>query len=129
MRAFSRYARRWIALILLSALAFGQANLAMAACDMERGELAGVLASTDAPPCEACGAVVGPGGQLNNLCVEHCTTDLTNAGHAPVLVRAPALAPVLRVPLPAPPRAHRAALDSPPPGTPPARVLQHAYLI
>ena len=117
-------------MILLAAFAFGQANIAMATCDMERGELGSVMGSSaDAAPCESCSTVVEPGGQFNNLCVAHCTADLTNAGQAPVIVRAPALAPVLVVPQIAPPPLLRAALEAPPPGTPPARVLQHAYLI
>jgi len=130
MRAFFRHARRWIATILLAAFAFGQANIAMAACDMERSELGSVVgASTGAPPCEGCGTVVEPGGQFINLCVAHCTADLSNAGHAPSIVRAPVLTPVFLVPPKSPPPLLRAALEAPPPGTPPARVLQHAYLI
>lgn len=126
----TRLARRWIALILLAAFAFGQANIAMATCDMDRSELGSVVgASADALPCEGCGTVVEPGGQFNNLCVAHCTADLTNAGQAPVIVRAPALAPVFLLPQVSPPPRLHAALEAPPPGTRPARVLQHAYLI
>lgn len=117
-------------MILLTAFAFGQASIAMAGCEMERGEMGAVLAgSTGAPPCENCGTVIEPGGQFSNRCVAHCTADLSNAGQAALIMPAPGLAPVLAVLAPPPLRDHRTARAAPPPGTPPARVLQHAYLI
>ena len=122
--------RRWVAMLLLAAIGFAQASVSYAACTMERGTMAAVIAPEPAEPCGDCGmSMTHFGPQYANRCVAHCTADLQLAGLAPAIVRSPAHTPVLLLP-----RAEAApfadtGLDVPPPGTPPPRILLHSFLV
>jgi hypothetical protein len=64
----NRRLRRWLSILVLGALAFSQATLVVAACAMDRSELAQVLtAPAEHDCCEEMAA---------NGCVSHTTSDL-----------------------------------------------------
>lgn len=122
--------RLWTAILVLAALAFAQAGVALAGCSMERGMLAGAMSM---PAGEGCGACEMPKQQsamaTSNLCVAHCTADLQQASEAMALVRSPVLTAVLFVAQSPVPSSSPKALTAPPPGAPPHRVLLHSFLI
>jgi hypothetical protein len=121
-----RRLKRTIALVMLSALAFAQASVALAACDLDRGSLAQAVevhAHSDCP-------CVDDLGQLTPGCVVHCTADLQLAGAAAtVIARAPADVPVLFVAPDEPSYTLREWRHSGPPGGPPARIVFQSFLI
>lgn len=117
---------RRIVFCLIAMWAFGQAAVALAACSMERGAPM-QIAQADGT-CE-CGDEGQSAMQSANVCASHCTADLQLPGTAPVLVRAPADAPVLRVAQSERHSIERTALEAPPPRALPHRILQHAFLI
>ena len=121
---------RWVARLLLVAILFTQASVAFAACIVERSSLSMAFAS------EAHGAT--PSGMVEmtwygplnpNRCVAHCTADLQIPVVQVAIVRAASQTSVLLVPHAAQAVFRQTGFDSPAPGTPPPRVLLHAYLI
>lgn len=116
---------RRIALALIALLAFAQANVALAACPMERGGMA--QAATDAGCCDT--PQFEPVPQLSNGCVAHCTADLQLAGMPAALVHPPADVAVLVLPPPRPRLPTGIGLSAPPPVAVPSRILQHSFLI
>ncbi len=122
--------RAWIAKLLLAMLGFGHLAVALAACPMERGSMAAVVAPAMAEPCAEGGMYMNSfGPQYVNRCVAHCTSDLQHFGALIPLVAASAGAPVLVVPHARWAAAPDTGLEFPPPGTPPPRILQHAFLV
>lgn len=119
-----------VARFLLLALAFSHAAVAWAACTMERGTMAPVLAPAVAEPCIHDEMFLGPFGPLYaNRCLAHCTSDLQIVGPALDAGVASTGAPVLAVPRIWRTPLRITGLDAPPPGTPPPRILQHAFLL
>ena len=122
--------RRWIAVLLLGALAFAQASVSFASCPMERGTLLREIAIGQAESCELGGMYMTHSAPQNaNRCVMLCTADLQLAGLPTALVRSAADAPVLLVPRAEWASAPDTGLEVPPPGTPPLRILLHSFLI
>ena len=117
---------RRIAIALLAFYAFGQASVALAACGMDRGEMAQAMAMPAGDTCDDC-AKAG-GGSVTAVCVAHCTADLQVAGTAPDVVAAPAIIEsMLAVAVPrfrSPP-----LLVYLPPGAPPRRILLHSFQV
>lgn len=121
---------RAIARLLLAVLLFAQASVAFADCVADRGRLAKALASADMDLCHSAQTFVSDFGPLNpNRCVAHCTSDLQIAAATVAIVRSAASAPVLFVPRSAAVAMPVTGLLASPPGTPPPRILQHAFLI
>ncbi|TAK88019.1 MAG: hypothetical protein EPO20_00870 [Betaproteobacteria bacterium] len=120
----SRRLRRAIALMMLAALAFAQATIALAACQSERGSLLPLIESSD----DDCPCAHAP-DQLAPRCIAHCTSDLQLAGAATVIARAPADAPVLFVAPTQPKYASSEWQEARPPGGLPARILFQSFLI
>ncbi len=121
---------RAIARLVLAVLLFAQASVAFADCVADRGQLAKALASADMDLCHTAQTFVSDFGPLNaNRCVAHCTSDLQVAAAAVAIVRSPASTPVLFVPRSAPVAMPVTGLLAAPPGAPPPRILQHAFLI
>jgi hypothetical protein len=115
---------RRVAVAIIALLAFAQANVALAACPLDRAGMA--QAVQDGGCCD--GPQLEPAPQLTNGCVAHCTSDLQLAGLPTALVRAPADAPVLFVFDPDP---HLAPgpWAAPPPVPIASRILLHSFLI
>jgi hypothetical protein len=120
-----RRLKRAIALLMLAALGFAQATIALAACEADRGSLAQAV---DVDPDKDCPCAHAP-DELAPRCVAHCTADLQLAGAATVITRAPADAPVLFVAPREPTYAWREWQDARPPGGLPARILFQSFLI
>ena len=122
--------RRWIAMLLLGALAFAQASVSFASCAMERGAMARVIATEQGERCEH-GATYATNStpQNANRCVVHCTADLQAAGLPVALVRSASDAPVLLLPRVGRTLAPHTGLEATPLGTPPPRILLHSFLI
>jgi hypothetical protein len=118
-----RRLKRTIALVMLAALAFAQASVALAACEVDRGSLAHAVEEDADCPC------VDASSQLTPACVAHCTADLQLAGAATVITRTPADAPVLFVAAREPTYAWRELQDARPPGGLSARILFQSLLI
>lgn len=118
-----RRLKRLLALVLLAALGFAQASIALAACNLDRGRLAQAIESDADCPCAE------PSGQLSAGCVAHCTADLQLAGAATVIARAPGDTPVLVVVPGEPRRDARGWQATHPPGGLPARILFQSFLI
>lgn len=120
----------WVARLLLAVMVFAQASFASADCPADRSRLWHAIAPEVGAPCEP-GMVSMTGyGPLNaNRCVAHCTADLQIAAAAVAIVRSPADTPVLLVPRLQSRPVFQTGLEAPAPGTPPPRVLLHAYLI
>src|SRR5260221_10391008 len=90
--------KRWIAVLALAALAFGQASVAVAACQMDRGTMAQAIAVQPAEPCGDCDTPVTAhtnDSVVASTCVAHCTSDL-QLSNAPVPdLAVPGSAPLL----------------------------------
>lgn len=121
--------RRWAAILVLAALAFAQANVAFAACFMDRGMLGGAMAMSAGEACDACDMPKQAAMDSPNQCVAHCTADLQQVSHPVVIVPSPVPMPVLWVSQPQGPPNPPKGLMARPPGTPPHRVLLHSFLI
>jgi hypothetical protein len=120
---------RWIVLVLLAAMAFTQASVAFADCQLDRATLAATMGLSKADPCEHESLVAKTWIKFTNRCFAHCTMDLQTVGSAVTLVRHPADAPVLAF-APLEPRLfERIQFDALPPGTPPLRILFRSLLI
>jgi len=118
---------RRVSIWLIAMVAFAQASVASAACQMDRGSLRPMLEVAHDCGCETHVKPYSP--QYANRCIAHCTADLQLSGLPAALVQAPAHAPVLLLP-----RVERrvpgsAGLDAPPPGAAPPRILLHSFLI
>lgn len=118
-----RRLKRAIALVIFAALAFAQANVALAACRIDRGNLSQAIESRADCPCSKAMA------QLTLGCLAHCTADLQLAGAATVIARAPADTPVLLVASSEPGYDLRERQEARPPGGLPARILFQSFLI
>ena len=110
-------------MVVLIALGFAQASVALAACQIDRGGLSQALEQSNDCPC------LEGQTELTAGCVAHCTADLQLAGAASVIARAPADTPVLLVARSEPRFAARDWLDVRPPGRLPARILFQSFLI
>jgi len=123
--------KRWIARLLLAAVAFAHASLAFSACQLERSALSQAMGSADAAAvhreCET--TMVMDWTKYPNRCFAHCTADLQTVGAAIALVRSPSGDPVLSLPRDEPRAVAHTGLAASPPGTPPARILFHSFLI
>ena len=119
----NRRLKRLLALVLLAALGFAQASIALAACELDRGTTLQAIESEADCPCMEASTVLTPG------CLAHCTADLQLAGAATVIARAPADAPVLLVAPSEPSYAWREWRDARPPGGLSARILFQSLLI
>jgi hypothetical protein len=126
----SRRLRRLVCLVMLGTLAFWQANLVLAACAMDRGELGQMFAAGEKHDCcdeamPACDDQQQP--MTPNACVAHSTSDLQALAMPPALPAA-STAVVLFIP--------RVESQTPlgswpavrPPAVPP-RILLHSFLI
>jgi hypothetical protein len=125
--AMNRRLIRRLALALIAFLAFTQASVALAACTMDRGQMAQMGTAGD----DCCGGteVDAPALPLPNDCVAHCTSDLQLFGGPLALVAAPVTEPVLILPRLEPPGLRQARLEVPAAGVIPPRILQHSFLI
>ncbi len=122
--------RRWAAVLVLAALAFGQANLAFAACSMDRGMLGAAMAMPAGEECDACEMPTQQAAMASvNLCVAHCTADLQQAAESLLIMRGPATMQLHFVVRPPGPPPSSKGLTASPPGAPPHRVLLHSFLI
>ncbi len=124
----NRALKRWIASVLLAALAFTHASVSFAACPLERGHLGAVMTSK-AELCDDDLSVTGFESLYANRCVVHCTSDLQLSGDAAAIVRSPGDAPVLVLKPAATARVPRTISDPSPPGAVPIRILLHSFLI
>jgi len=124
----NRALKRWVASVLLAALAFTHASVSFAACPLERGHLGAVMTSK-AEPCGDDLSVTGFESLYANRCVAHCTSDLQLSGDAAAIVRSPGDAPVLVLKPAATARVPRTISDPSPPGAVPIRILLHSFLI
>ena len=122
--------RRWVAIAVLALLGFTQASLVLAACAMDRAQLAQVLTQPDDHACcdEMASGQGGDGMPMTaNECVVHSTADLQAPGGPLPIFAAIADLPILHLPVVRPAVVPRA--------TPlrrervPSRILLHSYLI
>lgn len=125
----SRRLRRWVCLVMLGTLAFWQANLVLAACAMDRGQLGQMFAAGESHDC--CDEAMAPGDDPRpmtpNACVAHSTADLQALGLPPSLPAAPTVV-VLVVPRADSQRPLASWPAVRPPAVPP-RILLHSFLI
>ena len=121
--------RRWAAIWILALLAFTQASLVLAACAMDRAELAQVLTQPAGHDCCDDGAAAGGDAMPMSAtqCVAHTTADLQAFGGPLPIFLALADIPVLHLPADRPP----ALSQTPPPPREriPSRILLHSFLI
>ena len=117
---------RRIAFALLAFYAFGQAAVALAGCDMDRGAMAQAMSMPADDDCDGCAQ---PGADsVSAVCVAHCTADLQITVAAPEAL--PALAIANLVIVPAVPRFTSPPLVAhPSPGSPPRRILLHSFQV
>ena len=117
---------RRIAIALVAFYAFGQANIAFAACGMDRGAMAQTMSMPAGDTCDDC-AKAGA-DSVTAMCVAHCTADLQVAGPAPHAAVAPVIiGSMLAVAVPrfrSPP-----VVAYLPPGAPPRRILLHSFQV
>jgi hypothetical protein len=121
----ARLVRR-IAFALLAFYAFGQASIALAACGMDRADMAQAMTMPVDDACDGCAKPATD--SVSALCLAHCTADLQVTTVAPEAVPAAVIAAVLVVPSVArfsgpPPLAYL------PPGAPPRRILLHSFQV
>lgn len=125
----NRRLRRWIALLILGALAFAQASIAAAACEMDRRALPQAVTSMDSEVCDCEMSSMGNAPFYTNRCLAHCTADLQIAGLPVAIVRSPADVPVLFVPLGNLRAVARVRPDSSQTAPVPIRILLHSFLV
>ncbi len=117
---------RRLALTLVALYAFGLGTVALAACGMDRAEMAQTMAIAVAMEhdCHESGDDSAP---LTPVCAAHCTSDVQSTGIQPVAVPSRPEIAVLVVEAVA---VHVAlpAAELPNPG-PPRRILLHSFLI
>jgi len=127
--------RRWIVAAMLAVMAFAQANLAFAGCEVERRSLAhAMMASADMPSgCDEQSMQRVP--QLSARCLAHCTSDLQISGNpgfpggAAAIARHPGESGMLLTKAAGLQSSARATAVPPPAGTVPIRILLHAFRI
>src|SRR6266487_2258397 len=123
-------ALRRVAVLLVAVLGFAQANAALAACQMDRGSMAQVMAAQTAEPCGDCDTPVTVNANdavVTSACVAHCTSDL-QLPNAPVADPAiPASVPRMVLSHAWPPAVSPPDIKASPPRTVPARILLHSY--
>ena len=121
----ARFVRR-LALTLVALYAFGLGTVALAACGMDRAEMAQARAMASGPEhdCHEAGDGSAP---LDPVCAAHCTADVQFTGIQPVAVHG---FPDIAVLVVEAVGVHAAlpASELPPPG-PPRRILLHSFLI
>lgn len=129
----TRRLKRWLSIVLLAALGFSHASLAVAACVMDRADLSQMLVSQEAVH-DCCDTFDGHGEGGNpsmtaNACVAQGTADLQlySSASVPVLLSTSArivlvLPPAIERPL------VRRSIERPPAAVPP-RILLHSFLI
>lgn len=122
--------RRWLSIALLAVLGFAQASLVLAACAMDRGQLAQALAQPAGHECcDEMGS--GPNGDAlpmsANECVAHSTADLQVFGGPLPIFIAIADLPVWVVPADRPAAVPRLAPLAR--QRVPSRILLHSFLI
>lgn len=119
--------KRCLSMLLLAVLGFSQASVALAACMMDRGELAQMFAAQSHACCD--GAVAQAMPAVANICLSHSTADLQALGTPASEDYEPAELAVWI----APPRDARWAiavrLAAPPFNAVPPRILLHSFLI
>lgn len=121
----SMHTIRRVAVALVALLVYAQGSVALAACKLDRGAMA--LAAAGHECCDTTDAEPGP--QLGNVCLAHCTANLQVFELPMALVRAPADAAVLTVPVAdAESPGARGHAASPTPAVPP-RILFQTFLI
>jgi hypothetical protein len=125
----NRRLKRWLASLVLFAVAFGHASFVHSACQLERGSLAQAIGEAAGPPCEDGKIMARAWTKYPNRCLAHCTADLQAAGGAVPLVPAPAPDPVLVLARPESLPLEDTGLRVPPAGVPPLRILLHAFLV
>lgn len=126
----TRKLKRWIAMLLLAAVAFAQASLAFSACPLERSSLAAAMHPAAAAVDRDCETMImTEWTKFPNRCLMHCSADLQTVGAAVALIRGPATSPVLVLDWPEERAAMRTGLDAAPLGAPPTRILLHSFLI
>jgi hypothetical protein len=117
---------RLVVILVLTALAFTHASMALAVCAMDRGEMAAASMHVGEDGCDMSQQAAMENA---NQCLAHCTSDLQNTAQPIAIVRSPGAVPVLSVVSRAAPSAQSKGLSVPPPGAPPHRVLLHSFLI
>jgi|SRR3954470_23461612 len=127
----NRRTRRWMSMLLLAMLAFSQATSVLAACAMQRSQLAVMIG---APGHECCDEA-NSGGEVMplsaNACFSHATADLQVLGSSLWVISAPCRSGAI-VPAAYSSAARSAAihlLATPPPKLIPSRILLHSFLI
>ena len=122
-----RSLKRAVALVVLGGLAFAQASVVLAACQMERGDLAHMFsAGEESSECADSMAASTPGDSLNG-CVAHCTSDLQAVGGFAIIIHAPALQ-ILALPRSEFESGFASGPAGPPPARVPPRILLHSFL-
>lgn len=129
----TRRLKRWLSIVLLAALGFSHASLAVAACVMERADLSEMLVSPEAVH-GCCDTVDGhsEGGNPSmtaNACVALGTADLQLYGSASVPVLPGTSARIVLVVVPVMERPLERRLIERPPAAVPSRILLHSFLI
>lgn len=123
----TRSPRKWIAVLLLVALAFTQASVALADCPMERGSIGAAPAAESSETCECdIGTEIAP--LWTNLCFAHCTSDLQLFGSVAVAVNNADHVSGLVAPRATQPPHWRRQL-APPAATVPKRIQLHSFLV
>lgn len=129
----TRRLKRWLSIVLLAALGFSHASLAVAACVMDRAELSQMLVSQEAVhDCCDTSDGHGEGGSLSmaaNACVAQGTADLQLYSSASVPVLPGTSARIVLVVPPAIERPLERRLIERPPVAVPSRILLHSFLI
>jgi hypothetical protein len=124
-----RHLKRWLSILLLAALGFSHASLALAACVMDRADLSRMLASPQV--AHECCDIEG-GGTLEmtaNACNVKVTADLHIYGAASVPVLPGTSARVVLIVPQAIERSLERRLIERPPAAVPSRILLHSFLI
>lgn len=117
---------RRLAVILIALYAFGQASVALAGCEMDRGSMVQVMAMSGADHCDDCTVAKAP--TVTVACSAHCTADLQLTPAEPAAIPGSSSEPLLRAAL--------SRFCSPPPnlaqaagGKLPRRILLHSFQI
>jgi hypothetical protein len=125
----TRKLKCWIALVVLAALAFAQASIAIAGCELDRRAFLQIAISGTAEDRECDMQLIGQAPISSNRCAAHCTADLQISGMAAAIVREVGESSVLRLP----PSTVRLSIgpsaDAAPNAPIPIRILLHSFLI
>jgi hypothetical protein len=124
----SRHLKRWLSILLLGALAFSQATLVLAACAMDRGQLAHMMSQPADHDCCDEAPALDAIPMTANGCFVQSTSDLQALAAAIALDPAPAVV-MLLLPLPESRPVVLLRWSAPPPKAVPPRILLHSFLI